>query len=636
VTAQRHAADATPSRALLQTRRSIARRIPTGPLVARRFRYEKLQESLHASVNFRPVPDRREPDFKSLFEAAPGLYLVLDPNLRIVAVSDAYLSATMTKRDEIVGRGLFEVFPDNPDDPTATGVSNLRASLARVQERRLPDTMAVQKYDIRRPEEEGGGFEIRYWSPVNSPVLDDRGRLAYIIHRVEDVTEFVRLKELGSEQEAVTSALRVRTAKMEVEIVRRSKELQEANKELRAASAAKNEFLSRMSHELRTPLAVIIGFSDLLSRSPDLDEQKQNWVTMILKASDHLLTLVNEVLDLARIESGNISISLEPLAVRPLVEEAVDLMRQLADDHSVTIQPPAFTGGSGYVFADNQRLKQVLINLVSNAIKYNREGGDVRVSVDPIDADNVRIAVEDAGEGMDEASVNKLFVPFERLGAEVAGIEGAGIGLALSRTLVDAMGGTIGVDSTPGIGSTFWVELSRAEPAAVKSAVTEDLPVLALRTYPGERRLLYIEDTVANVRLMEEIVRRRPSIRLIPAMLGQVGLQLAREHRPDLVLLDLHLPDLRGEDVLAQLRADETTRETPVVVLSADAKREREPLLAAGAGAYLTKPIAVARLLEVLDQFLGEAAPAPTAPKAREHSHAQPVRSDGKPARCSR
>ena len=287
------------------------------------------------------VQDRRQPDFKALFEAAPGLYLVLDPRLRIVAVSDAYLAATMTKRDEILGRGIFDVFPDNPDDPNATGVSNLRASLERVRDRRLPDTMAVQKYDIRRPEEEGGGFEVRYWSPVNSPVLDERGRLGYIIHRVEDVTEFVRLKEFGSAQEAVTSALRERTTWMEAEIVRRSDELQEANKELRAASAAKNEFLSRMSHELRTPLAVIIGFGDLLSRSTDLDEQKQNWVAMILKASDHLLSLVNEVLDLARIEAGRISLSLEPVDVAETFRETIELTLPLATDREVHLLAPS-------------------------------------------------------------------------------------------------------------------------------------------------------------------------------------------------------------------------------------------------------------------------------------------------------
>ncbi|HET7856702.1 MAG TPA: histidine kinase dimerization/phospho-acceptor domain-containing protein, partial [Gaiellaceae bacterium] len=212
-------------------------------------------------------PDPREIDFRALFESIPGLYLVLDPGFRIVAVSDAYLAATMTKREEIVGHGIFDVFPDNPDDPDATGVRNLRASLERVRARCEPDTMAVQKYDIRRPVDEGGGFEERYWSPLNSPVLDERGELAHIVHRVVDITEFVRLKEHDTEQEALTAELRERTARMETEILQRSKELHETNKELRAANAAKNEFLSRMSHELRTPLAAISGFSELLTLS---------------------------------------------------------------------------------------------------------------------------------------------------------------------------------------------------------------------------------------------------------------------------------------------------------------------------------------------------------------------------------
>jgi signal transduction histidine kinase/ActR/RegA family two-component response regulator len=547
-----------------------------------------------------------EPDFRVLFEAAPGLYLVLDPEFRIVAVSGAYLKATMTRREDILGRDIFDVFPDNPEDPAATGVANLRASLERVRQHRAPDTMAVQKYDIRRPSAEGGGFEVRYWSPVNCPVLDGRGQLAYIIHRVEDVTDFVRLKDRGSKQEAVTAELRERAEKMEAEIVRRSVDLQEANKRLRAANEAKNEFLSRMSHELRTPLAAIMGFSELLTLS-DLEEEKQRWVSQVFKASQHLLNLINEVLDLSRIESGQLSISPEPVPLARLIDEALELMQPVAESHSVVIHPPARLAGSGYVFADEQRLKQVLINLISNAIKYNREGGDVHITIDAVDTDRVRIGVEDTGAGIDEQSQAKLFVPFERLNAGASGVEGTGLGLALSRTMIEAMGGRIGVESTPGVGSRFWIELGRGEPAAVEAASGEEDPLLAERAYARERRLLYVEDAIANVRLIEEILQSRPSIRLIPAMMGQLGLELAREHDPDLILLDLHLPDLNGEEVLAQLRADPRTHEIPVVILSADAtRRQLAPLMAAGGQDYLTKPIRVRRLLEVVDEFLEE------------------------------
>jgi PAS domain S-box-containing protein len=530
-------------------------------------------------------------DFQALFETAPGLYLVLDPRFRIVAVTDAYLDATMTKRDDLVGRNIFDAFPDNPDDPDADGVANLRASLERVRDRRVPDTMAVQKYDIRRPVEDGGGFETRHWSPRNSPVLDDYKRVKYIIHRVEDVTEFVRLQQRESAQER--------------EIVRRAQELQHANEKLRAANTAKNDFLSRMSHELRSPLGAVMGFAQLLEFT-DLEEQHKQKVAMILKASRHLLQIVDEVLDISRVEEGTLSISAEAIAVQPLIDDALDLTRPLAEGMEVVIHDPHVVGGNGYVFADNQRLKQVLINLIANAIKYNRRGGEVRLAVENADdSDRVRISVADTGAGLDQASVDKLFKPFERLDAAVSGIDGTGLGLAVSRSLVEAMGGTIGAASTPGVGTTFFVELDRTEPVAVELPSGDDDELLAVRAYPGgERRLLYIEDTVANVQVIEGILERRPSIRLIPAMLGRLGLDLAREHLPDLILLDLHLPDLSGDQVLAALRKDEATSHIPVAILSADATRDRAQFLAAGTQAYLTKPIDLRRLLEILDQFL--------------------------------
>ena len=532
-----------------------------------------------------------EPDFRALFEALPGLYLVLDPELRIVAASDAFLAATMTKRDQIVGRGIFDVFPDNPDDPKATGVSKLGASLNRVRSQRMPDAMAIGKYDIPRPEEEGGGFEERFWSPRNIPVLDESGQLAYIVHRAEDVTEFVRLTKRRTEQDA--------------EIFLRTQELQQLNEQLQAADRAKNEFLSRMSHELRTPLAAIMGFSELFALA-DLDEKKNEWAATLLKAGKHLLQLVDEVLDISRIEAGELSISVEPVAVAPLLADAMEMIQPMAEGRRVTIHQPDIEDGCHYVRADTQRLKQVLINLHSNAVKYNREGGEVEVSAERAGSDWVRIHVTDTGPGVDPDSFEKLFTPFERLDAG-ADVQGTGLGLALSRSLVEAMQGSLTVSSTPGEGSTFTVELRMGEPAAVVAAAAERDAgeLVAKRSYAGERRLLYIEDTVANIRLVEEILSARPSIRLLPAGMGSLGIELATEHRPDLVLLDLHLPDIGGEEVLTRLRADERTRDIPVVVLSADATdRTPGPLLDAGAQAYLTKPIGVRDLLEVVDAYV--------------------------------
>ncbi|MEV4511171.1 ATP-binding protein [Dactylosporangium sp. NPDC049525] len=542
-------------------------------------------------------------DFRALFEASPGLFLVLDRELRIVAATDAYLSATMTRRSEILGRGIFEVFPDNPDDPGASGVSNLRASLDRVRSGRVPDTMAVQKYDVQRPASAGGGFEVRYWSPRNVPVLGSDGQLAFIVHRVEDVTEFVRLQQEGDAARQLSSDLAQRTQQMQAEILRRSEELAVAVRALRAADKAKNEFLSRASHELRTPLNAILGFGDLL-RLSDLDGEYQEWVGIIVKAGKHLLALLNDVLDISRIEGGHLSLSVEAVRLGPLLADALDLIGPLADANAVDLTPIPPLPEDLCVAADHQRLRQVLLNLLSNAVKYNHPTGSVTVTVAHQPHGRVRIAVTDTGRGMSKDALAKLFTPFERLDAAQAGIEGTGLGLALSRHLVQSMSGTLDVSSMHGRGSTFTIELPEAAaPAVVAPPV--DREVLRAPAYDGPKRVLYVEDMVENVRLVEQILTHRPDITLIPAMLAGVALDLAREHRPDLVLLDLHLPDLPGEEVMRRLRAEPATSDVPVVVLSADATRPHvERLLAEGATAYLTKPIVVRELLDAVDGIL--------------------------------
>ena len=552
--------------------------------------------------------DPPTPDFRSLFESSPGCFLVLDPDLTIVAVSDAYLKATMTRREDIVGRGLFEVFPDNPDDLEATGVGNLRASLDRVRRDRVPDTMAVQKYDIQRSAEEGGGFEVRYWSPLNSPVLDEDGNLVSIIHRVEDVTEFVRLKNLGSEQEQLAAELQLQTTQMEAEIFSRSKELQEANTRLRAADEAKNVFLSRMSHELRTPLNAILGFAQLLELE-DLSADQAESVAQILRGGRHLLGLINEVLDLSRVESGNLALSLEAVAVSEVFAESRSLVGALAAEREIVVTSPKPEECPHYVRADRQRLMQALLNLTANAVKYNRHGGTITFSCEPTRWGTMQIGVADTGPGIAPEHLGRLFTPFDRLGAEFSEVEGAGIGLALSKRLVELMGGSLTVESTVGEGSTFFVELATLE-APEYEPVTGDVSPSEEAVVSGPKHtILYVEDNPSNVRLMERILARRPDVRLVTTSDGAAAPDLARQHIPEVVFLDLHLPGCNGEEVLARLQAEPATAGIPVVIVSADAmKGQIERMLAAGARDYLTKPIDVTALLQVLDRSLDRTA----------------------------
>jgi signal transduction histidine kinase/CheY-like chemotaxis protein len=565
-------------------------------------------------------------DFRTLFESAPGLFLVLQPDLVIVAASDAYLRATMTERQAIVGRHLFDVFPDNPNDPDATGVSNLRASLARVLSTHAPDTMAFQKYDIRRPESEGGGFEERYWSPLNSPVINPDGSLAFIIHRVEDVTELVRLSRLEAERDRVTDELKSRVAETDAALLARAAETALANHELarvnaelrrsqatieaargaiEVASAAKSDFLSRMSHELRTPLTAILGFSELLGFE-DLTEPQRANLRHISAAGQHLLALINEVLDISRIESGTMTISPEPVGVRDLLDELVVLLGPQSGGRRVTVHV-AGADCDVHVLADRQRLKQVLLNLMSNAIKYNRDGGSIRVSCRAMGDDLLRIAVDDTGYGLAPDQVERLFRPFERLGAEVGSIEGTGIGLALSKGLIEAMGGTIGVESQPGQGSTFWVEMPLAERGLeAGDRVAEEVRARASGSAPERQQsVLYIEDNLAHLDLIERLIARRPGVRLQSAMQGRIGLALAQEHRPDVILLDMQLPDVPGSEILHRLQADLRTRLIPVIALSSDpSPDEIERLLASGAHVCLTKPFDIKELIAILDEVL--------------------------------
>jgi len=428
--------------------------------------------------------------FQTLFESVPGLFLVLKPDLSIVGASDAYLNATKTKREEIAGRGLFEVFPDNPNDPTADGVSNLRSSLERVLKNRVADTMALQKYDIRRPESEGGGFEERYWSPVNSPVLGAEGEIEYIIHRVEDVTEFVRQKQSKAAKENDPSGLQAKMEKMEAEIFSRSQELQEMNGKLHAANdelvkrnienqeseqriqnlnadltlrASQLEVVNKeleafsysVSHDLRAPLRHIDGFADLLRKhtAGKLDEKGQRFLTTISDSAKQMGVLIDELLVFSRM--GRTEMRAAKIDLGRLVKESIDALSEdtLGRDVRWNI------GALPHVEADEAMLRLVFQNLLGNAVKYTRNCKKTEIEIGcTAKANEHEFFVRDNGAGFDMQYADKLFGVFQRLHRSDE-FEGTGIGLANVRRIIQRHGGRTWAEGKINEGAVFYFSL---------------------------------------------------------------------------------------------------------------------------------------------------------------------------------
>jgi PAS domain S-box-containing protein len=790
-------------------------------------------------------------DFRRLFEAMPGSNLVLNPDLSIAAVSDEYLAATMTERDAILGRNLFEVFPDDPCHPAATGGNNLRASLLRVLLHMRRDVMPVQRYPIRRPAAQGGKFEERYWSPVNSPLLGDDGRVTHIIHHVEDVTAVVRLEREKLERDAQLQLARSRSehylelvngapdamvvigpearidlvnhraellfgydrsellgAPLEIliperfrpahrehvsryfavpaarpmgstlelfarrtdgselpievslsphtaaagtsvsasirdisdrkrladaarltadrlmsavesiqdafalfdgedrlilcnsvyrrlineylpgpliglsyeklletwvhvvefndeserarfreqrlsarhqestvtfdlqlrdgrklrvtdrrtpeggvvktiwdltEDERQAEELRLARAAAETASAAKSEFLSSMSHELRTPLNAILGFAQLLERDvkEPLSQRHRARVQQILHGGEHLLRLIDDVLNLARIEAGRVSIVTESVDVLALLAEVEQTLTPMATRHGITLTIERPVSVLPPVAADRTRLSQILLNLGSNAIKYNRPRGTVRMSVPSSGASFLRLSVEDTGNGIARDKQHLIFQPFQRAGQETGPIEGTGIGLVVSQRLARLMGGDVGFESNPGEGSKFWVDIPIGDGAREDEHAPTDAGAPARSSSArGPRQVLYVEDNAANVVFMRDLVGTLDQIDLLTVPTAEQGIEVARQRRPDLIVMDINLPGMSGIDALRKLRASPETASIPVIALTAAAtERVRQRGLREGFYRYLTKPVNVDDFIQACESLFARDAP---------------------------
>jgi PAS domain S-box-containing protein len=569
-----------------------------------------------------------DPDFRLLFESAPGLYLGLlpdAPRYTIVAASTAYTSATMTRRDDLLGRGLFEMFPDNPDDPQANGERNLRASLDRVRAGAAHDAMPIQKYDVRRPAEQGGGFEERWWSPVNSSVKAQDGTLAYLIHRVEDVTDFVRLTQRGAEHEKNAAELRSHAQRMETEVFQRAQEVQQANEHLRNANAEisqlydrtreldrlKTEFFANVSHELRTPLTLILGPVQRMLAATTAHAADREALEVIERNARTLLRHVDDLLDVSKLEEALVAPAYEQTDVPTLARLVAAHFSSAAQE--LELQWRVLLPESLDAQLDPQMLQRVLFNLLSNAFKFTPAGSRVRLSVAPRGEQLLRIEVADGGPGIPPQWREAIFERFRQLhGHSERRHPGTGLGLAIAREFVQLHGGSISVSDAPEGGALFVVELPRAAPpgatvrpagqgqarlgAGLAMAAAARLPAMPVPPGPGSKPLVLVVEDSAD---MSSFICSTLALdcRVAAAFDGAQGLEQALALRPDLIVTDIMMPGTGGETLLGELRRRPEFDHTPVVVLSARADEAlRIKLLREGAQDYLVKPFATEEL----------------------------------------
>ena len=568
-------------------------------------------------------------DYRALLEGAPDLYLILDPGLHIVAVSNAYAAATLTRREEIVGKGIFDVFPDNPADAAAAGVHNLRASLRRVLTTGIADAMPIQKYDIRRPEEDGGGFEERYWSPRNTPILNADGAVRYIIHKVDDVTEFVRLRQHGVEQNRLADDLRERALRMEAEVFARSREVAEASAELKTANEKlqrlyaktleldrlKSDFFANVSHELRTPLTLIMSpLKERLARRdrPDAERREDE---MMLRNARLLFRHVSDLLDAAKLEAGRMQAHYARFDLAVLARVTAAQFESMAHERELAFEVDA--PGSLEIEADSAMIQRVIINLLANAIKFTPAGGRMQLRVFA-QAGWAIMEIADNGPGIPESMREAVFERFRQVDSGSQRVHGGtGLGLAIVKDFVALHHGSVGALPAPGGGALFTVRLPLRAPAGTAlETVMETVDPVVLASVgdefrpsdpqddhadPRERaadapRVLVVEDNVDLNRFIADTLRSR--YRVAGAYDGREGLEMVRTWHPDVILTDIMMPGMSGDRMVAELRRQPEFADVPIVVLTArmdDALRLS--LFEMGVQGYLNKPFSVDELL---------------------------------------
>ena len=506
---------------------------------------------------------------RSLIESNIDALMTTDPAGIITDVNKQMEALTGSTRDELIGSPFKSYFTDS-----ARAEAGIKLVLSDKK---------VTDYELTARARDGKKTLVSY----NATTFHDRDRtLQGVFGVARDVTERKRFEQALQETNV---------------------ELESAKSAAEKANLAKSDFLSGMSHELRSPLNAILGFAQLMDTAspPPSDIQKES-ITQILQAGWHLLKLINEILDLSVVESGKVSLSLEPVSLPEVLLECQTMMEAQAQQRGIVMTFPQFKQPS-FIWADQTRLKQIVINLLSNAIKYNQASGQVTVDYTVMSSECIRISFKDTGAGLSPEKIAQLFQPFNRLGQEAGIVAGTGIGLVVTKQLVELMDGVMGVDSTVGQGSVFWVELrSTPAPELKVTAPEEAAPKLAIKPIDAPQKiLLYIEDNPANMRLVERLIDRRTDIKLLKAVDGLQGIALARASLPDVILMDINLPGISGIDALKALQEDASTAHIPVVAISANAmSRDIEVGRQLGFFRYLTKPIVVEEFMTTLDLAL--------------------------------
>lgn len=547
------------------------------------------------------------PDYQALFEAAPDLYLVLRNDLTIVAVSNAYAQATLTRREDILAQGIFDVFPDNPDEPAATGSRNLRESLERVLKNRKSDSMAVQKYDIQRPD---GGFEERFWSPLNTPVLDAGGEVVHIIHKVEDVTEFVRLKQQHRKELESGAEARARISKVEAEIFQRAQEISEANRKLRELDRIRTDFFANISHELRTPLTLILGPVTRMLAEAEPGSMYRRELEIVERNARLLLKQVNDLLDITKLEAGQLEINYTKTDIAHLCRMLAANFEALAHDKrmALTVHAPE----TQYIEIDEDKVERALLNLLSNAFKFTPVDGSVEISVER-EGNEAIIRVADSGPGIPPDARMKVFERFQQLqGAGRTG--GTGLGLSIVKEFVGLHRGSVDVEESSLGGAAFVVRLPFCAPEDTAVAeqrvgarhessavfLTELRDQVAYLASDEQRAahggLVLIVDDNADMR-QHLIGILSTHHRIATAANGFDGLNKIAELLPDLVVSDVMMPLMTGEEMARRMLDDSRIRDIPVLMLTAKLDEGlKVAMLRQGVRDYLAKPFSADEL----------------------------------------